>query len=770
MDGVRYYSTPMTLKEAEQYIQGGLITAARAYVANGYYLRRIRDDKLFEEAGYQNFEEYVRGKYNKDKGWASKCIKVNQQLSEDGNSPILSKQYLEYTTYQLVELAYMTEDQREEAEPDMTVNQLKQIRKPEEAVSVEKSCDVTTFGLEEKEKDPDEIQEPEIDHFLNQNKSIDDAYGAMRSDMVVKYLRTGYKSPDKECEIESFGQIHRVLKEEHVTVFYGSSGKAIFDVENTRLEREYNFFFGNKEEPESREPEEQEEVPHPEFYNPDDEEKVDESYSMAGFPKASNRHVTMLAQLFVRENARRLFGNGELIGITDDDIISLLKLFQRRSNIDGIIIDGDVEVSVAEGIIEFYRGDEDLGICLFQKFANYVHNQINEYIKERAAKERQDETLGQQQENNQKRGTLNSTPTSCPHREEYSCTVLEENRSVPGDGSKCGSSCCWICKFQGKCKLECNASASRDGGFPEYDAAWFIKQWAKYSPGDLKRVLEACRRGSTNAERAKAVQEEISPYGAHCSCCWEYDFSFHGFAGGMDFRVGKVDIHLKYGRFVRELMNLYPDFEESESKDPDVVETQESVPEQSESALDQSETVIDGEFVEITSDLSAPIKTVLEEAKKTLKDWMSTFEGVTPEKWPPFIERQKIIVAALEAMAEEQKRLESEPEQPELPILKNNDQRAAFVDAYETWPLWIETKETGERYYRYDLPDGTSMVVKVYHARIFDYKAPGSYEDKFKEGWGEAEYYLLKEGSFFRNCRTSRPELIEKLKEIQKTK
>ncbi len=108
------------------------------------------------------------------------------------------------------------------------------------------------------------------------------------------------------------------------------------------------------------------------------------------------------------------------------------------------------------------------------------------------------------------------------------------------------------------------------------------------------------------------------------------------------------------------------------------------------------------------------------------------------------------------------------PVQPELPILKNNDQRAAFVDAYETWPLWIETKETGERYYRYSLPDDTRMVVKVYHARIFDYKAPGSYEDKFREGWGEEEYYLLREGKFFRNCRTSRPDMIEKLKELQK--
>ena len=34
----------------------------------GFYLKAIRDRKLFQEAGYQNFEEIVRDKYDLDKG------------------------------------------------------------------------------------------------------------------------------------------------------------------------------------------------------------------------------------------------------------------------------------------------------------------------------------------------------------------------------------------------------------------------------------------------------------------------------------------------------------------------------------------------------------------------------------------------------------------------------------------------------------------------------------------------------------------------------
>lgn len=114
--------------------------------------------------------------------------------------------------------------------------------------------------------------------------------------------------------------------------------------------------------------------------------------------------------------------------------------------------------------------------------------------------------------------------------------------------------------------------------------------------------------------------------------------------------------------------------------------------------------------------------------------------------------------------------MEAVEAKPKLPLLKNNDQRAAFVDAYEAWPLWIETEQTGERYYRYDLEDGTSMVVKVYHARLFAGFIEGSYKSQYREGYGRHEYYLLQPGTFFRDCEANRSALIDKLKEIQKTK
>ena len=127
-----WYHETMNLKEAESYINANLVSAVRAYVANGFYLKRIREDRLFEEDGYQNFDEYVRDRYGKEKGWASKCIKVNSQLSVGGDSPILDSRYRDYSVYQLVELAYMDEEERSQTDPAQSVKELREMRKAKE--------------------------------------------------------------------------------------------------------------------------------------------------------------------------------------------------------------------------------------------------------------------------------------------------------------------------------------------------------------------------------------------------------------------------------------------------------------------------------------------------------------------------------------------------------------------------------------------------------------------------------------------------------------
>ena len=160
------------------------------------------------------------------------------------------------------------------------------------------------------------------------------------------------------------------------------------------------------------------------------------------------------------------------------------------------------------------------------------------------------------------------------------------------------------------------------------------------------------------------------------------------------------------------------------------------------------------------------LRELLERKKQLLSKCLGT-PGI--DKSDEHIRMQKLEVGALASMLCELEDLEEKkdrPKQPELPPLRNNDQRAAFIDTYETWPLWIDNQETGERYYRYDLQDGTSFVIKTYHSMLYDWKADVAM--RYKEGYGTNEEYLLEPRKFFRDCRANRTTLIEKLKEIQK--
>ena len=522
-----------------------------------------------------------------------------------------------------------------------------------------------------------------------------------------------------------------------------------------------------------------------------------------------------------------------------------------------------------------------------------------------------------------------------------------------------------------------------------HDRSWFVRQYVKEEPSEAVELFEICRKEKNNSDRAKAIQKHIAPYGCHCSSCSEYDFSFHGFAGGMDFRIGEEKQHLKYGALAEELMKIIEEQAENEepvpaemrsaygltktvypegsllttkgcgnkydcfscaqdcairqedrycreapmgspfgcttmkvienlkeemgegcqfvnnslayhtsgsneadpcckdcqelscgyrcqrslkleepSKIPELVKPDKQQrgylnafaryfisckrdwmqedfqnrvadvsksPEEikkhlgegsrkwffttnsgvssinlfddyvqlwdeddeclgdfewsylavaiqrmwNESALkeltgtpepeepvQEAETVEEVPEEEALEDELTEIRRILEKEKKMLDEYL-TVDGL-PKR---LMFRQKTIVGALAAMISDLDRGQEEekPEQPELPAMKNNKEREAFLDAYAQWPVWIDIPETGERYYRYVFPNGASFVLKVYFHRCFDYKSDAKkYEDRFKEDWGSAEYYLMADNKHFKDCQSNRTSMVEFLKNYQK--
>ena len=102
------------------------------------------------------------------------------------------------------------------------------------------------------------------------------------------------------------------------------------------------------------------------------------------------------------------------------------------------------------------------------------------------------------------------------------------------------------------------------------------------------------------------------------------------------------------------------------------------------------------------------------EKEKALLDEMTKVDAVEPLP-SKLLRKKKILVAALAGMLCDLEMPEpEEPEQPELPLMKNNDQRKAWLRDYKSWGLWYVDEHIGARYYKYDFNNGARLIAEVY--------------------------------------------------------
>lgn len=89
---------------------------------------------------------------------------------------------------------------------------------------------------------PHFTEAPEIQHFATVKVSKNDnVYGVVWGNVVREYLKTAYSGENAQADVISDGITYKVLKREEVTVFYDADGNTLFDVENGRLEKEYEY-------------------------------------------------------------------------------------------------------------------------------------------------------------------------------------------------------------------------------------------------------------------------------------------------------------------------------------------------------------------------------------------------------------------------------------------------------------------------------------------------------------------------------------------------
>lgn len=607
----------VSLEDAEVFIRSNLQSAVRSVIATGFYLKHIRDNELYLEAGYKNINEYAMDRFGLSASATSRYITRNTRFSRGGNSPLIDDRFKDFSKSQLQEMLGISDEQLEQVTPDMTVREIRNMARPKE----------------------------------------------------IPYIEIPGQTELKD--------IPGVMPEERAESFEASTAE-LFDVEEDE----------NMVQPVAGKPISQE-IPIAELMEEENAEiatsQPQDSMTIRKFIKAWKEY-----QLDDFKRAMRAMRTGQNIGEKAKQIQKELAPYGyhyvgcSEYSFDFHSFAGGMDWRVRNEKIHLKYGRlaSEL-LCMydpwsseFDEKADIIDEQRNEPID--AAEKQQ---MGH-----------------CLHRPEYECSLPEEYMHRPGSGMDCAHECCWECAIHGACKLECNSSANR----PEVEEG---QHWPKTC------ITGKSKYGNCNCCGANGVK-----------CCAECKEACNCRCGWLD-------------------------------------ETEEEI------ATSQTDNEASEDEVKERTDIEL-LRELLERKKQLLSKCLGT-PGI--DKSDEHIRMQKLEVGALASMLCELEDLEEKkdrPKQPELPPLRNNDQRAAFIDTYETWPLWIDNQETGERYYRYDLPDGTSFVIKTYHSMLYDWKA--SVGMRYKEGYGANEEYLLEPGKFFRDCRANRTTLIEKLKEIQK--
>lgn len=222
-----------TYGEAKDIIRKDLESMSKKFITIGYYLKYIRDKKLYIQDGFESIWEFAQDTYGISKSTCSRWMHMNDKFSEGGNSPELRQEFASFRKSQLQEMLYLDDKQIEQAKPEMTAKEIREIRKPQnQEEKLEGQMNIEDYP---------EILPEEVPCFEMGGKP----YGYTWYQVVKEYLKTAYT--EDSAKIKSLGKEYLVLRRTERTFFYDAQGNTLFEVENGRLESEYSWLLQQKE-------------------------------------------------------------------------------------------------------------------------------------------------------------------------------------------------------------------------------------------------------------------------------------------------------------------------------------------------------------------------------------------------------------------------------------------------------------------------------------------------------------------------------------------
>lgn len=351
----------ITLEDAETFIGENLKSAVRSVIAIGFYLKCIRDGGLYEAEGYMNIWDYAWERFGFSKSTASRYMGRNDKFSKGGNSPILDDKYREYSKSQLQEMLSLDAEQLEQVTPAMTVKEIRQLRKPEREipyVAIPGQMEVSDFlDMEEPEPPGEELSEVNVALAIP-NQTM--ACVMQASDFLGADAEPIATSQQEELQDPPTSVEQEPLLQENMEENLIATGVA-------KVQQNW----GSSAEAQ------QEELPEP-----------NENWNLGDLPQVKEKYLKQLAEKLVEKMGSQLV-MAEMSSIPSDETIKkYIQVLEQQEGGVIVLVDG-VEAFTCTEIIEFFRGDEDFGVCSYIRLANQVRKALEGWAEQEAEKEAQ---------------------------------------------------------------------------------------------------------------------------------------------------------------------------------------------------------------------------------------------------------------------------------------------------------------------------------------------------------------------------------------------
>lgn len=147
---IKWYKS-VSYEDAKVFIKSNITSAARSFIAIGYYLKLVRDKEMYREDGHETIWDFAKTEYGISQSTASRYMSMNDRFSKEGNSPIIRDEYKEFGKSQLQEMLSLTDEQMERVSPSDRVEDIRNMRKPKEIpyVHIPGQVELTDFpGVE----------------------------------------------------------------------------------------------------------------------------------------------------------------------------------------------------------------------------------------------------------------------------------------------------------------------------------------------------------------------------------------------------------------------------------------------------------------------------------------------------------------------------------------------------------------------------------------------------------------------------------------------